>query len=279
MRSVKIPIDKNELRSLYIDQNLTPLKISKIFDCNIITIRNRLKEFNIPFKDPAFARTRSKRKDFNGNLTTKAYMIAFRIGDLNVYRPSLKSQTIVVRCHTTQVEQILIVESLFNDFGKVTTSLNNGHYHINCFLNNTFDFLLSKGIDAWDWLRGDDALVLCFIAGYVDAEANFILNQGRARFKVDSYDVEILTFISEWLVLKGIHTRFRRIYRKGDPWNGRFPLNKDLWRLNINDMVSLQKFIKLLLPLIKHKKRFSDMSLCLDNIEKRLKKKHGTKSN
>ena len=138
MRSVKIPIDKNELRSLYIDQNLTPLKISKIFDCNIITIRNRLKEFNIPFKDPAFARTRSKRKDFNGNLTTKAYMIAFRIGDLNVYRPSLKSQTIVVRCHTTQVEQILIVESLFNDFGKVTTSLNNGHYHINFFLNNTF---------------------------------------------------------------------------------------------------------------------------------------------
>jgi hypothetical protein len=198
-------------------------------------------------------------------------MIGFRIGDLNVYRPSDKSQTIVVRCHTTQIDQINVIESLFEGFGGITTSLNSGHYHINCFLNNSFDFLLSKKVDAWRWLTKNDELVVCFIAGYVDAEANFILNQGRARFKIDSYDVEILTFMSKWLISKGIMTRFRRIYKKGDIWNGKFPLNKDLWRLNINDMVSLLKFIVMLLPFIRHKKRASDMKMCLKNIEKRQK--------
>jgi intein/homing endonuclease len=186
----------------------------------------------------------------------------------------------VVRCHTTQIDQITIIKSLFRDFGRVTTSLNNGHYHINCFLNNTFDFLLSKKVDSWEWLKDDDELVLNFTAGYVDAEANFILNQNRARFKIDSYDVEILTFISEWLVSQGIQTRFRRIYKKGDIWKGNFPLNKDLWRLNINDMVSLLKFINLLLPLIRHKKRRKDMMICLKNIKDRQNKKyHGLQNN
>ncbi len=275
--NLKIKIDKEKLRSLYLDKNLTPAKIGAIFGCDAVTIRNRLKEYEIPFKDPAFARIRSMRKNFDNNLANKAYMIAFRIGDLNVYRPSSKSQTIVVRCHTTQKDQIKIIENLFKNFGKITTSINNGHYHINCFLNNTFNFLLSKKVDAWEWIKAHDELIPQFIAGYVDAEANFILNQKRARFKIDSYDVEILTFISEWLISKGINTRFRRIYKKGDIWKGKYPLNNDLWRLNINDMVSLMSFIKLLLPLIRHKKRKKDMEMCLKNIQNRQNKKYGSK--
>jgi len=272
----KIEIDKENLRSLYVDKNLTPAKIGAIFGCHGITIRNRLKEYKIPLKDPAFARIKSIRKDFDNNLEDKAYMIAFRIGDLNVYRPSIKSQTIVVRCHTTQEDQIKIIKNMFGDFGKITTSLNNGHYHVNCFLNNTFNFLLSKKVDAWEWIKDHDDLIPQFIAGYVDAEANFILNQKRARFKIDSYDVEILTFISEWLISKGINTRFRRIYKKGDIWKGNYPLNNDLWRLNINDMVSLRSFIKLLLPLIRHNKRKNDMEICLKNIQDRQNKKYGS---
>lgn len=279
MSRIKLEINKDKLKYLYTNKNLTPAKIGAIFGCNGITIRNRLKEFGIPIKDPAFARTKSKRSDYDNNLKNKAYMIAFRIGDLNVYRPSDKSQTIVVRCHTTQEEQIRVIKSLFNKFGKITTSLNNGHYHINCFLNNTFDFLLSKDIDAWNWIRNRDELIPYFIAGYVDAEGNYILNQKRARFKVDSYDYDVLLFISNWLISKGINTRFNRIYKMGDEWKGNFPLNKDLWRLNINDMVSLSKFIRLTLPLTRHKKRMKDMKICLKNIDNRQSKKNGSKKN
>ena len=279
MGNIKISIDKKKLRLLYIIANLTPLKISKVFGCTPITIRNRLKEFKIPLKDPAFARTRSERKDFNGTLATKAYMVAFRIGDLNVYRPSINSQTIVVRCHTTQKEQISIIKSLFDGFGKITISFNKGHYHINCFLNNTFMFLLTKDDSSWYWLKNNNDLMPYFIAGYVDAEGNFILNQTRARFKIDSYDVGILTHISEWLTSLGINNKFRKIYTKGDPWNGTFPINEDLWRLNINDMVSLSRFIQLILPIAKHKKRISDMKICLKNINNRQNKKYGSEKN
>jgi len=277
MARKKIPIDRDQLSLMYIDENMTPQKIGEYFGCNVITIRNRLKEFKIPFKDPAFARTRSVRKDFDNNLGHKAYMIGFRIGDLNVYKPSKKSQTIVVRGHTTQLDQVRIIESLFKEFGKVTTSINNGHYHTNCFLNHTFDFLLSKGNDAWSWITKDNDLMAHFIAGYVDAEGNLILNQKKARFKIDSYDVDILTAISKWLTINSMNNRFRRIYKKGDEWNGTFPLNEDLWRLNINDMVSLSKFIGLIMPMARHGKRISDMEKCLSNIEKRLNKRNGHK--
>ncbi len=273
----KINIKAEELRHLYIDKNLTPKKIGEIFDCDSITIRNRLKEFKIKTKDPSFARIHTKRINFDNNLMNKAYMIAFRIGDLNVYKPSPKSQTIVVRCHTTQSDQVSIIENLFSPFGKITVSLNNGNYHVNCFLNSTFSFLLPKSNEAWDWIKENDELIPSFIAGYVDAEANFILNQGRARFKVDSYDVDILSFISEWLISKGINTKFRRIYKKGDVWKGNYPLNNDLWRLNINDMVSLMCFIKMLLPFIRHNKRRKDMEICLKNINERQNKKYGSK--
>jgi len=274
----KIKIDKQILKEMYIDKNFTPQKIGDIFGCNVITVRNRIKEHGIKFKDPSFARIRYKRVDFDNDKNLKAYMLGFRIGDLNVYSPSTKSQTIVVRCHSTQVEQINVIKSLFQKYGKVTVSNNKGHYHINCFLNQTFDFLAPKDSSILLWLHRENAYIPSFIAGYVDAEANFILNQGRARFKIDSYDLYILEFITNWLRLNDFNFRFRRIYKVGDEWNGRSPLNKDLWRLNINDMVSLQKFIKLLLPLIRHSKRRKDMIICLKNIDKRMKK-NGNKKN
>src|ERR1035437_8028699 len=124
MNNRNIIIDRETLRSMYIDQNMTPEEIGVIFSCTRVTIRNRIKEYRIPFKDPAFARIRTVRTNFDNALSNKAYMIGFRIGDLNVYRPSEKSQTIVVRCHTTQEDQVRIIDSLFEDFGKITTSYN-----------------------------------------------------------------------------------------------------------------------------------------------------------
>lgn len=274
MPRAKIILNKERLKKLYVDKNYSPYKIGVQFGCSFATVRNRLKEYNIPFKDPAFARQRSSRADFDGSDSIKAYMIGFRIGDLNVYRPSEKSQTIVVRCHTTQYDQIRVIKSLFKKYGQVTISLKNGHYHINCFLNHSFMFLLPKNETAWEWLKkATDKEVASFIAGYNDAEGNFVLNQNRARFKIDSYDKDLLEFISMWLSSKNINNKFRRIYKMGDVWNGKYPLNKDLWRLNINDMVSLERFIKLMMLIIRHKKRMRDMLICHNNIQTRQSRK------
>ena len=84
MGATKIILSEALLKRLYIKENLTPNKIGEKLGCSFKTIRNRLKEYNIPFKDPAYARMTYAKKDFSGSLGEKAYIIGFRIGDLNV---------------------------------------------------------------------------------------------------------------------------------------------------------------------------------------------------
>jgi len=273
MGASKISISKNILQKLYIQKNLTPLKIGDKLGCSFKTIRNRLKEYGIPFKDPAYARMKYDKKDFDGSLVEKSYMIGFRVGDLNVYKKSLKSCTIVVRCHTTQKQQVIVMESLFGNYGRVTASLNNGHFHVNCFLNDSFSFLLKKDLSAWNWIKKmNENVVFAFIAGYTDAEGNFIINQGRARFKIDSYDVDILSWMSNWLESKGIHNKFRIIYKKGEKVPNQSPYPYDLWRLNVNEMNALDIFITNMIPYLRHENRIKQAKESLSNINKRKNK-------
>src|SRR6266566_3878834 len=102
----KIAIDKKFLNDLYHERSLSTYKIGTMLNCSWSTVANRLKEYKIPLKNSSVARIRYKRNDFSGNLSEKGYMIGFRMGDLNIYSPTAKSETIVARCHTTQEEQI-----------------------------------------------------------------------------------------------------------------------------------------------------------------------------
>lgn len=262
------------LRELYLNKNLSTYKIGKHLNCSAGTITNRLIEFKIPIKSPAFARMKYKKFDFTGDDAQKAYMIGFRIGDLNVYRVSENSETIVVRCHTTQREQVNVIKDLFSRFGRVDDSIRpNGHYYMNCFLNNSFKFLFPKDKSAWAWIQEPESR-LAFIAGYTDAEGNFIINQGRARFKIDSYDKDVLYTIAEWLNGAGISHKIRLIFKKGDKqkiYDKIGIYHKDLWRLNINHAKDLKEFMFLISPFMLHSQRLHDMKLCSKNIEKRIK--------
>lgn len=274
MGRTKIDISKELLEKLYCNQNLSSRSIGKIFNCNWATIINRLKEYKIPLKSSAFARMRYVKKDFEGTEAEKAYTIGFRIGDLNVYRVSENSETIVVRCHTTQKDQIDVINSLFSRFGRVDDKIRpNGHCYTNCFLNNSFKFLFPKDRSAWVWIQ-ESASRFAFIAGYTDAEGNFIINQGRARFKLDSYDKEVLDDIAMWLDDAEIGYKMRLIYKKGDKqkiYNKVGIYHNNLWRLNINRAKDLREFISLISPFMRHRKRISDMDLCYKNIERRIK--------
>jgi|SRR3989344_3907576 len=213
------------------------------------------------------------KKDFDGNLVTKAYMLGFRIGDLNVYRKSKNSETIIARCHTTHKTQVVVMKKLFSKYGRVNISVNSKKsYHINCFLNKTFDFLIQKGVNIWNWVPNSFSTGIAFISGYTDAEGNYIINQGRARFKIDSFDFDVLHWMSEWLRENSIYCKLRLLYRKDTP---RYDMNKnwnnDLWRLNINDKNSLYRFIITTQQYSIHKKRIKDAMLCKLNIEERNK--------
>ena len=274
MSNNRFKIVPGYLKELYLNKNLSTYKIGKILNCSASTVTNRLIEFKIPLKSPALARMKYKKFNFNGDDAQKAYMIGFRIGDLNVYRVSKNSETIVVRCHTTQKEQVNVINALFSKFGRVDdTKRTNGHYYMNCFLNNSFKFLFPKDKSAWAWIRNTSAR-LAFIAGYTDAEGNFIINQGRARFKIDSYDKDVLDIIAQWLNSIGISYKMRLIFKKGDKqkiYDKIGIYHKDLWRLNINQAKDLKEFMFLISPFMRHSQRLHDMKLCSKNIEKRIK--------
>lgn len=59
----KIQINRDKLRSLYIEQDLSLAEVAKIFDCSTTTISTRLKEYNIEAHDPGWAHRRTAPKN------------------------------------------------------------------------------------------------------------------------------------------------------------------------------------------------------------------------
>ena len=257
------------MRELYLVKNWTPRKIGLRFNCDGVTVRNRLKELKIPFKTKSSAQTKYPRYDFDGTEAERAYMLGFRYGDLNVYKPKGKSETIVVRCHTTHVVQEDLFKKIFSQYGTITVSRNSRSMHMNCYLNSSFDFLLQKYNDLErTWLSKSKNRMWAFIAGYIDAEGTFGIYEGRGRFKVDAYDVLILKDTHTFLVHNGIRSIMRIIVRKGQPGNGSY-WNNDVWRINVNESNSLAVLITNLLPFLTHKKRVQDAHAVLKNVLKR----------
>ncbi len=266
-RDLDIPISL--LKGLYTDRGLTAMEIAKKLDCTDVTILNHLRKNNIPTRTAGRKRFKYKKSPFNGNGIEKSYLLGFRIGDLNVYKPFPNSRILVVRCHTTLLDQVNLIKSLFTKYGHVTISYSKKNsYNINCFLDNSFQFLIEKKVVP-DWINENISFGWSFMAGYIDAEANFGLNQGRGRFKVDSYDYHVLYWMSNFLNDIGIRNKFRCIYKKGERLSKVQILSSDLWRININFADDLERFIEKILPYMLHSKRVKNAKIVLNNVIKR----------
>lgn len=268
-------ISKQDLYRLYYQKNKSTIKIAKIYNCNHVTISNRLNEFNIPRKSICQARIHYPRYDFNEDLSEKAYLIGFRIGDLRVYKTRPHSETVIVQGHTTKKVQAMLLKKLFSKYGKVSiTRSKDGTLDINCFLNTSFHFLLPKKDDIEVWISKDKKFFAAFMAGYIDAEGSFTINQGKARFQVATYDKTILHKIHHWLIKRKINSKFRLIGKKGELRSDGYHYNNDLWRLNVNEAHSLLELINGIKPFIRHGKRLKDINIALRNLKER--KQRGT---
>ncbi len=269
----KYKIYKKDLYRLYKTQNKSTLKIAKIYNCSPTTISNRLNKFNIPKKSICQARTHYPRYNFKGNLSEKSYLIGFRLGDLRVYKTQPYSETVIVQGHTTQGVQVRLIKNLFSKYGRVSiTNQKDGSIDINCYLNETFGFLLPKKDDIESWICKNKRFFVAFIAGYIDAEGSFGINQGKARFKVDSYDKRTLHKMHSWLIKRKINSKISLIGKKGRLRSEGYHFNNDLWRLNVNEAQSILKFVNIIKPFVRHKKRSKDINIILENIRKRKQK-------
>ena len=245
---IKISISKEELYQLYHVQKLPLSKIAKKFSCCVDPVFDRMKEYGIPARTMSEAKIIYPKQDFSGDLTEKAYLIGFRLGDLNVYRDY---DSICVQSSTTILEQVELIGSLFNKYSKVNAKkYKDGAYHNEVRLNKTFKFLLPKKDLIEDWILDNDLYFVAFFAGYFDAEGNVQSHKNRLRLRVRSCDKNILYSAHQKLQNLGIRSIFRLELLAGIYKYKK--LNKDFWGLSINRQEDIMKLTKLMLPHLKH---------------------------
>ena len=263
---VAIHITKENLFDLYHTQKLTQKQIAKNFGNQSDTgIRRLMKIYGIETKSNSEFHTKYPKFDFSGNPKEKAYLIGFRLGDLNIYQIH---ELIQVRCSSTIKEQADLFKHLFNDYGYVNISIaKRGTFEMVILLNNSFSFLIPKLDRIEKWILKKHEYFLSFLAGYVDAEGSYYIRKPRYKnskigwgvFEVQTYDKNIICTISQklnsWHIDNTISVSKKKILQ-----------NKDMWRLTIVKKQFLWNFLKLIKPYQKHKNKIMELEAIENNL-------------
>ncbi len=264
-----IPTSKTDLVKLY-RLNLSLKDIGKQIGCTPSAVLRKFRKFGINTRTPWEASTFHIKHNFSNNLLEKAYLIGFRIGDLNVVRRSSLS-SIIVKSNTTKVEQATLLKKLFSKYGPIWISRPKSRlsvYHFTATLNDSFSFLLPKHTSIPVWIVRSKNLFLSFLAGYSDAEGSIGIYDGRASFRIGSYDKIILNQIHELLIKYRIRNTIILETKAGK--YGNRVLNGDFYRVSIRDKMALKLCLSELLPYLKHKNRIKCARLALKNVHSRM---------
>ena len=245
---IKILIPKEELYNLYHIQKWPLSKIAKKFSCCVEPVFDRMREYGISSRTMSEAKTIYPKKDFSGDLVEKAYLIGFRLGDLNVFK---NYHSVCIQSSTTVLEQLNLIKTLFDKYTNVSINKHkSGTFHAQFRLNKSFEFLLPKKDIIEDWMLLNNECFISFLAGYTDAEGNVQMYRNRLRFRVRTYDKNILYQMHKKLTEMNIHSIYRLESRAG-----KYNQNQDCWSLSINKQEDIKKLSKLMLPHLKHAKR------------------------
>jgi Homeodomain-like domain len=264
-RRARVPIQ--EAVQLYVQEGWPASRISEKFGVSRDTVARYLREAGVPLRSGTEARQPSGRRPCANSVVFRAYVLGLAWGDFWVRRHGKAGLTVSVSSSTTHAEQVAMIREVFGPFGPVYDWEN---LSFRASLDLSFWFLAEKYKGAVPgWVRGQEASA-AFVAGYVDAEGSFGIYDGRARFKLDSYDVEVLSWLQRWCRAIGVRSRYRLIARAGDPRSDQGAFRKDLWRLNVNDGPSMLRFIATLEPYLRHERRRAGAQRACENIRRRL---------
>jgi hypothetical protein len=253
---------------LYVEGGLSLEVIGDQFGCSGTTVRRRLVAAGVACREGA-PDPKYPRLDFSGDPCEMAYLIGFRIGDLNV---ELHCRTVLVKCTSTQREQIDLFRALFQRYGHVYTDeatrarRTRQAIGMSVALNRSFDFLLPKDDCVPDWVLGADEPFFAFLAGYIDAEAYIQTRLPRnyatlqVRLEVRSYERGLLQQAGERPNELGIPCPPARSRVAAGYTNGRgTPSNGTSWGLGLSAKRSLHLLFVRIDPYIKHEGRRRDM--------------------
>lgn len=267
-----VSITKETLYDLYHNKKLTQKQIAQQFGHSRYGIQRWMKIYKIESRDISTTHTRYPKYDFGGNLIEKAYLIGFRLGDLNIYKVR---NLVQARCSTTIDAQLELFKSLFRNYGNVHTwKAKRGTFEMVVLLNGTFDFLLPKQDNIEKWILGNNEYFLSFLSGYSDAEGSYYLRKpyykyGKCEwgiFEIQTYDKNIIETIYKKLLSLNVEGTFSKSRSKGHIDKRGIKTNKDCWRLMINKKQQLWNFIKLIEPYHKHEEKLNKLSKVKGNL-------------
>ena len=158
----KLKIGKAELKELYVNKRLSCSKIAERLKFDKITVFNKIRSYGIKTRDLSLANTIYPKNNFDGNKKHKAYMIGFRLGDLNVRTNS--GETIFIKSNTTKKEQIDLIKQIYGRYGHFKVSQGKNDYCIWCNLDKSFSFLLPKEDNIEEWILNEDNYFFSFLA-------------------------------------------------------------------------------------------------------------------
>jgi len=265
----RITLTKRTLFDLYICKRKSLAEISKIYNYSPSGLLKKLAYYQIKRRSVSEANTQHTKFDFDGNQVEKAYLLGFRLGDLGVSRRS--PHLVHISSGTTKIAQSRLIYSLFCTYGPVWIGKRDKRnaMNVSCSLNNSFSFLLPKHFNIPAWVQKESSFFFAFLAGYTDAEGNIAVSNGRARFRLRSYDLGILRGLHNGLKRRGMRSLFGLDKKAGVDKRG-VRRNKDCWFLIVNDKNVLFQLLTVLQSLLRHQRRKKDATLALANVTKRL---------
>lgn len=267
-----VGISKDVLFDLYHHRRLSQKQIAQMFGHSRYGIHRRMKICGIQSRSYSVANTKYPKYDFRGDLIEKAYLIGFRLGDLNVYKVH---ELIQARCSTTKQEQADLIRDLFKDYSHIHIwKARRGTLELIVLLNQSFEFLLPKNDSVERWVADNDRYFLSFLAGYADAEGSYYLRKpyykkgkvGWGVFEIQTYDKNILQIVSQKLTFFGIENIFSKSRTKGYIDKRGVKTNQDAWRLTVVKKQSLWNYIKLIEPYHRHKNKLGDLKKLKNNL-------------
>lgn len=276
----QVVVNKAELEYYYHDQNLSLEQIAGRLHCSKGALERKMVKFDISRRGSEHRKHwRYVKRSFDGTFEQKAYLIGFRLGDLNVTNTN---QVVVVKGSTTKQAQANLFEQLFSPYGGVhTTKAKRGTIEQYAFLDRSFDFLLPKQDNIESWITSCPRCFLAFFAGYFDAEGCAQMHKGShsndfGGFEVQSYDKNILFQSWMGLVQQDINSPSPLMVKPaGYTSSNGVRNNGDTWKLSIFRKASVWKLLHLLAVDMKHKDKLHRLGVIKQNIVQRNIRRRG----
>ncbi len=261
------------LRQLYVEEKLSQSAIAARYGCSQVAIKRHMAKYGITARGRAEANllhNHSFRRDFDGPLSLKAYMLGFCKGDVHPWVRGEQSETIRLMTATTRQAQIDLFHGLFSPYGHLYLSQPDTRQatHMAAHLNFSFRFLLDREDSVPEWVLADEEAFFGFLAGYTDAEGHIgHYGEYATYFKIDTYDKNIIHTCATTLQAYGISTSTPCItaHQNSVHKNGH-RYHQDMWRLHVSAKAALQTLFGRLQPYLRHATRIQQMQAALEHI-------------